>query len=83
MRGHSILYVALLLLLLTSCSEYELLEHQKECKRLADSTYRKDLNRLVADTDSLCDLNYDTYYQASLDSLIPARMAEVKKLINK
>ena len=73
----------LLLLVFCSCGEYEVLEHRKECKRIADSTYRAEMKSLSQISDSICSLNYDDYYKTSLDSLIPARMEEVKKLIRK
>jgi len=66
-----------------SCGEYELLEHQKDCKRKADSTYKAELKVLAQINDSLCDLTYDKYYQLALDSLIPARKKEIKNLITK
>ncbi len=78
----SILFL-LSLFIFCSCGEYEVLEHRKECKRIADSTYRAEMKNLGQISDSICNLNYDNYYQTSLDSLIPARMEEVKKLIRK
>lgn len=75
--------LALLCLVFYSCGEYELLEHRKECQRLADSTYKAEIKNLTHINDSICKLNYEQYYQASLDSLIPARKTEIKNLIGK
>ena len=66
-----------------SCGEYELLEHQRVCKRRADSTFRADIKLHTSVTDSICNINKDRYYQEALDSLIPTRIAEMKKLISK
>jgi len=68
---------------LSSCGEYELLEHQNECKRVADSMYRAEVKQIKSITDSLCELHYDSYRQSALDSLIPARKAAVEKLFSK
>lgn len=73
----------LLILCTFACGEYELLEYKKECKRKADSTFRVDVKKLSKKRDSICKVNYDDYYQAALDSLIPARIEEMKKLIAK
>ncbi len=77
------LFILFVIFCMSSCGEYELLEHQKECKRRADSLFKSEIKQLSQANDSICDLNYDKYYQASLDSLIPARKNEIKNLISK
>lgn len=66
-----------------SCGEYELLLYQEECQRKADSTFRAETKAIGKARDSICKENYDSYYQAALDSLIPSRIEEMKKLIAK
>lgn len=78
-----ILGILLVMLLAVSCGEYELLEYQKECKRKADSTFRVEVKVLAKERDSICKLNYDRYYKSALDSLIPERIEEMKRLIAK
>jgi len=75
--------LVLFVLCTISCGEYELLEYQKECKRKADSTFRSEVKSLAKKQDSICKVDYDSYYKAALDSLIPARIEEMKKLISK
>ena len=83
MRRLKILTLAIVALSTASCGEYELLEHQRVCKQRADSTYRADLKQLSSVNDSLCEANSEHYYQAALDSLIPKRIAEMKKLVSR
>jgi len=84
MRNISIsLVVFYCLLLCISCGEYEVLEFQKECKRIADSTYKADVKTIVAIADSTCKVNYDVYYKSATDSLIPARVEELEKLFGR
>jgi len=71
------------LCIMTSCGEYELLEHQKICQRKADSTYNANINHLRKEQDSLCEVRYEEMYNTALDSLVPARLEEVKKLISR
>lgn len=82
-KSSKALCYALLLLCMFACGEYELLEYKKECKRKADSTFRVDVKKISKQQDSICKVRYDDYYQAALDSLIPARIEEMKKLIAK
>ncbi len=83
MKKSGIALVILISICGSSCGEYELLEHQKICKRRADSTYRAHLADLTKEIDSLCKDNNELYYQDALDSLIPIRIEEMKKLIEK
>ena len=83
MRSAGLTLVILISICGFSCGEYELLEHQKICKRKADSTYRANLSDLGKELDSLCKSNTEHYYQNALDSMIPIRIEEVKKLIEK
>ena len=75
--------IFLLVLCTMSCGEYELLENHRICRRKADSTFKANVKILNAENDSVCTANKDRYYQEALDSLIPTRIAEMKKLINK
>ncbi len=81
MRRDCLVLVILISIVVTSCGEYELLEHQKICKRRADSTYRAHLKDFAKEADSLCIRNKELYYQNALDSMIPLRIEEMKKLI--
>lgn len=82
--GYSLIKICILTsIVCLSCGEYEVLEYQKVMKRKADSTYKAELKNLKVLTDSICDKNYDKFYQAALDSLIPSRIDEMKKLVEK
>ena len=76
-----LLLIVLISIGVSSCGEYELLEHQRTCKRRADSTYRAHLKDVAKEVDSLCVVNKELYYQNALDSMIPQRIEEMKKLI--
>lgn len=82
-RFAAIKLAVILSLFCTSCGEYEVLEYQKVMQRKADSTYKAEVKNLKVFADSFCNSNYERYYQAALDSLIPARIDEMKKLVEK
>ena len=66
---------------LTSCGEYELLEFQKDCQRVADSLYRAHRDSLNILADSLCTLKHDSVYVETLDSLKKIKREEIQKLL--
>jgi len=69
------------ILFLLSCGEYEALEIEKKAKRSADSLYRVDLDSLRKVADTLCILNYDSYFLSARDSIKTEQLLRTKELI--
>jgi len=69
--------------MLSSCGEYEVLEVQKDCKRVADSLFRAHKDSLLIKFNKECATQGPVYYQEALDSLTEARIRDIKNLIEK
>ena len=69
--------------LLPSCGEYEVLELQKESKRIADSLFKAHRDSLVVKLKEECNHNRESYYQEALDSLKRHRIEDIQNLIKK
>jgi len=67
----------------TSCGEYDLLEHNKLCKRSADSLFQVNSDSLNKSFDTLCIETSDAYYKHVLDSLKQTRIDDIRKLFKK
>lgn len=68
---------------LTSCGEYEVLEHNKKLRKKVDSLYRVNRDSLITIADSICDQNYNIYLTVAKDSLEIVRVKEIEQLIEK
>lgn len=75
------LFLLLAISLASGCGEYELLEYQKECKRSADSLYKVHRDSLTKKAEKICQLEYDSIYALTLDSLKQAKRSDIIKLI--
>ena len=69
--------------MLSSCGEYEVLELQKESKRVADSLFKAHRDSLVVKLKEECNHNRESYYQEALDSLKRHRIEDIQNLIKK
>lgn len=69
--------------ILPSCGEYEVLELQKESKRVADSLFKAHRDSLVVKLKEECNHNRESYYQEALDSLKRHRIEDIQNLIKK
>ncbi len=67
----------------TSCGEYEQLERKKVLERRADSLYSRKRDSIRRLTDTLCDKDFDQYYQEALDSIKLKQIKEIRDLIEK
>lgn len=71
------------LFVLCSCGEYEVLELERESQRYADSLFRAHRDSLTTHFDSLCDVNYPTYYDIGVDSFTVVQLEKIQRLIEK
>ena len=53
----------------------------RKTMRMIDTLATKEIRVLRVELDSLCDLNFDTYVQYYVDSILEVRREEIKKLI--
>jgi len=83
MKSRPIFILLLLVMALSSCGEYAVLEVQKDCKRVADSLFRAHKDSLLVKFNRECTAQAPTYYQQALDSLTEARITDIKNLIEK
>lgn len=73
----------ILLFAFCSCGEYEVLEVQKECKRVADSLFRAHKDSILVELNKDCSTTGPIYYEKVLDSLKDARIKDIKNLLEK
>ena len=71
------------LILLISCSGYESLEIQNKIEKQADSLFKSSVVSLKKVGDSLCDLNYDHYYNNAIDSIRGKQIDDIKIILDK
>lgn len=83
MKNRAIFILFFCAMSLSSCGEYEVLEVQKDCKRVADSLFRAHKDSLLLKFNRECTAQAPTYYQQALDSLTEARITDIKNLIEK
>jgi len=67
----------------SSCGEYEVLELERQCKKVADSLFRAHRDSLTKFSDTLCDNNYQTYFKVSKDSIHTIQLKKINELIEK
>lgn len=77
-----LLYITLVSIGLSSCGQYEVLEHNKQVKKSVDSLYRVKRDSLVKYADSICNSNYNQYLDNAYDSILQIRTKEIEKLID-
>lgn len=67
----------------SSCGEYEVLEIERQCKKVADSLFRETKDSLIKMSDTLCDSQFDAYYKDSKDSIYKIQFQKINELIEK
>lgn len=66
-----------------SCNEYEVLEIEKDARRIADSTFRADRDSLIKFNEAQCQLQFDSIYQIYFDSIKILEGQRIQNLIKK
>lgn len=78
-----ILSIIMLTLSCVACGEYEALEIEKKARRTADSLYRANIDSIKNLADTLCEQNFQKFYDMAYDSLKITHLEKAKELINK
>ena len=68
---------------ISSCSDYENLEIEKEAKRLSDSIYRAERDSLSRDYDDRCVELKDSLFSIYFDSIKLVEAQKIKQLIDR
>ncbi len=76
----SLLFVVLLAI---SCGGYEDLEAERAMFKKTDSLFATQRLALKKEMDSLCDLNFDTYFQNAIDSIKQKQIDEIQIILEK
>lgn len=77
------LCICLIVVLSSSCGEYEQLERTKVLERQADSLYSTFRDSLRKSYDKICDNEFQKYYDEALDSIKAKQIKEIRDLIEK
>lgn len=64
-----------------SCGEYDNLELQAKLDKRVDSLYHANKDSLRKLSDSLCNVDYENYYQIAFDSIKTQQVKKIKSLI--
>lgn len=67
----------------SSCGEYEVLEIERQSKKVADSLFRENKDSLIKLSDTLCDSQFDSYYKSYKDSIYKIQFQKINELIEK
>jgi len=76
-----IIVIGLVLCFCASCGEYDNLELQGRLDKRVDSLFHANKDSLRKLSDSLCNQQYELYYQTALDSIKVAQVEKIKSLI--
>lgn len=72
-----------LMLMVSSCGEYEALEIEKESKRVADSLFRAHRDSLTKMSDTLCQIRHTELFKIYYDSIKQVEGNKIRELIDK
>ena len=78
-----LIYILFVICFLFSCGEYERLTIEKESHRYADSLFRVHKDSLTKLANAECTAQYDSYFNAAVDSIKQTQLVKIKKLIEK
>ena len=67
----------------SSCGEYEVLEIERQSKKVADSLFRANKDSLNKMSDTLCDTEFDNYYKSYKDSIYKIQLQNINELLEK
>jgi hypothetical protein len=76
------LVVAVCVLLLSNCGEYEQIERKEVLEKIGDSIYIRQKDSLRKELDSMCTERFDQYYQEAIDSIKAKQIKEIRDLID-
>jgi len=77
------MFIFFLSIVYSSCGEYEVLEIERQCKKVSDSLFRAHKDSLIKMSDTLCDDQFDNYYKTYKDSIYKIQFQKINELIDK
>lgn len=83
MIGRFIYLILLLSFLSTSCGGYEDLEFERRIGKMTDSIFATQRLQLKNELDSLCDQNFDQYFNKAIDSIKQKQIDEIQVILEK
>ena len=76
-------FVFFISIVYSSCGEYEVLEIERQSKKVADSLFRVNKDSLIKLSDTLCDDRFDGYYKNYKDSIYTIQFQKINELLEK
>ncbi len=78
-----VFYAILAGFMLASCGGYEDLEFERLMYKKTDSLFATQRLALKKDLDSLCDVNFETYFNEAIDSIKQKQIEEIQIILEK